>query len=438
MFRAGRKLPVKRFLSIAADDHHGPVGRLPRQRRARAAEYRPARRTSLIGVVPRLPHLLADLTGIHPTVETLAAQLLLAVVYASGLVALRRQAAGAALRGRAAAAAGLAPCAAPPHRAGAPPCLSASLRPRARPAAGRSGRRSTSPTAPACASASTWAAPSPKPSRSIATRCASCSRSSCRPRTTAEQGVALGVAQALQRLLASPALCRFQPRVWPTAPPRRSTRCLKAILPWSALSAWPRGGPPRGREAHAHRRYHPRPRSHAAYGLPLPRHHRWPAAPRRAGGRARPGRGGRGRHRRQRGLQRGRQRAMSGWCMGVARELGLPATGGPRSLRRLWPGSAHPDGGDQRQHHAADAPDRRAGGGRADQGGRPLAAGRHARRRRRDEHGPVARAPAAHRALRPGGLARRGAALGRVLDGIFLEVGGTSTNLGVIRAASRR
>jgi high-affinity iron transporter len=88
MFRAGRKLPIKRFLSIAATiimalsvaflgnavSQLQNVGLLPV--------------TSLIGVVPRLPHLLADLTGFHPTVETIAAQLLLAAVYASGLVAL--------------------------------------------------------------------------------------------------------------------------------------------------------------------------------------------------------------------------------------------------------------------------------------------------------------------------------------------------------------
>jgi high-affinity iron transporter len=86
MFRAGRKLPVGRFLGIAASiimvlsvaflgnavqelQNVGLIGA-----------------TSLIGVVPRLPHLLAELTGLHPTVETLGAQAALATVYIVGAV----------------------------------------------------------------------------------------------------------------------------------------------------------------------------------------------------------------------------------------------------------------------------------------------------------------------------------------------------------------
>ena len=40
--------------------------------------------TSLLGVFPRLPRPLADFTGIHPTVETLAAQAILAAIYILG------------------------------------------------------------------------------------------------------------------------------------------------------------------------------------------------------------------------------------------------------------------------------------------------------------------------------------------------------------------
>ena len=45
--------------------------------------------TSLIGLVPRLPRLLAELTGFHPTVETLAAQAVLTLVYVGGWVYMR-------------------------------------------------------------------------------------------------------------------------------------------------------------------------------------------------------------------------------------------------------------------------------------------------------------------------------------------------------------
>ncbi|MFQ5813974.1 MAG: FTR1 family protein, partial [Anaerolineae bacterium] len=40
--------------------------------------------TSLLGTVPRLPRLLADFTGVHPTLETLGAQTLLIFVYIAG------------------------------------------------------------------------------------------------------------------------------------------------------------------------------------------------------------------------------------------------------------------------------------------------------------------------------------------------------------------
>ncbi|HMA35616.1 MAG TPA: FTR1 family protein [Chloroflexia bacterium] len=86
MFRAGRKLPVGRFLSIAATIimilSVAFLGNAVRQ----LQDIGVLGTTSLIGVVPRLPHLLAELTGIHPTVETIVAQLALAAVYAGGVV----------------------------------------------------------------------------------------------------------------------------------------------------------------------------------------------------------------------------------------------------------------------------------------------------------------------------------------------------------------
>ncbi len=45
--------------------------------------------TTLLQFLPRLPHALATFTGFHPTLETIAAQLLLAGVYIAGLVALQ-------------------------------------------------------------------------------------------------------------------------------------------------------------------------------------------------------------------------------------------------------------------------------------------------------------------------------------------------------------
>jgi len=88
MFRAGRKLPIKRFLAIAATIimvlSVAFLGNAVRE----LQDVGILGTTSLLGIVPRLPHLLADLTGIHPTLETIGAQLVLAAVYASGLVAL--------------------------------------------------------------------------------------------------------------------------------------------------------------------------------------------------------------------------------------------------------------------------------------------------------------------------------------------------------------
>lgn len=45
--------------------------------------------TSLINIVPRLPYLVAQLTGIHPTLETIGAQVILSAIYAAGFVWVR-------------------------------------------------------------------------------------------------------------------------------------------------------------------------------------------------------------------------------------------------------------------------------------------------------------------------------------------------------------
>ena len=90
MFRAGRKLPIKRFLSIAATiimvlsvaflgnavlslQNIGVIG------------------STSDRVVPRLPYLLAELTGIHPALEPLLAQLALTLIYVGGAVAMLRR-----------------------------------------------------------------------------------------------------------------------------------------------------------------------------------------------------------------------------------------------------------------------------------------------------------------------------------------------------------
>ncbi|MGI8589084.1 MAG: FTR1 family iron permease [Chloroflexia bacterium] len=84
MFRAGRKLPVGRFLAIAATIIMALsvafLGNAVRE----LQNIGVIGTTSLLGTVPRLPHLLAELTGIHPTLETIAAQLVLTAIYVGG------------------------------------------------------------------------------------------------------------------------------------------------------------------------------------------------------------------------------------------------------------------------------------------------------------------------------------------------------------------
>jgi high-affinity iron transporter len=72
-------IPLLMLLSVAFAG--GAVAQL------QAAGYVPV--TSAIKVVPRLPYFIAELTGIHPTYETLGVQLALLIVYAAALVGLR-------------------------------------------------------------------------------------------------------------------------------------------------------------------------------------------------------------------------------------------------------------------------------------------------------------------------------------------------------------
>ncbi len=89
MFRLGRKLPVKTFLGAAATIimvlSVAFLGNAVRE----LQDIGLINATSLIGLVPRLPRLLAELTGIHPTLETLGAQAVLTLVYLGGWVYMR-------------------------------------------------------------------------------------------------------------------------------------------------------------------------------------------------------------------------------------------------------------------------------------------------------------------------------------------------------------
>jgi high-affinity iron transporter len=83
IFRLGRKLPIKTFLSLAVvlvmAMSVAFVGNAVRE--LQQATYLPI---TFLEDVPRLPIFLADLTGWHPTLESLLAQAVLATVYLAG------------------------------------------------------------------------------------------------------------------------------------------------------------------------------------------------------------------------------------------------------------------------------------------------------------------------------------------------------------------
>lgn len=88
ILRAGRKLRIRAFMTLAV----GIVMLLSVAFIGKGAqglqESGLINATSLIGVFPRLPRPVAEFTGIHPTVETLAAQAFLLSVYIIGGVAM--------------------------------------------------------------------------------------------------------------------------------------------------------------------------------------------------------------------------------------------------------------------------------------------------------------------------------------------------------------
>jgi high-affinity iron transporter len=84
ILRAGRQLPIRVFMRAAVTIvillSVAFIGNGVRE----LQETGLLNATSLIGSFPRLPRLVAELTGIHPTVETLAAQVVLLSIYILG------------------------------------------------------------------------------------------------------------------------------------------------------------------------------------------------------------------------------------------------------------------------------------------------------------------------------------------------------------------
>ncbi len=89
LFRTGKKMQVVSYLKIAVPllmvMSVAFIGTAVEQ--LQEAGFIGA--TSLLGVFPRLPHVVAQLTGIHPTIETLTAQIVLALVYVGGFIWVR-------------------------------------------------------------------------------------------------------------------------------------------------------------------------------------------------------------------------------------------------------------------------------------------------------------------------------------------------------------
>jgi high-affinity iron transporter len=89
LFRTGKKMQVVSYLKIAVPLlmvlSVAFIGTAVQQ--LQEAGFIGA--TSLLGIFPRLPHVVAQLTGIHPTVETLGAQVILAAIYVGGFIWVR-------------------------------------------------------------------------------------------------------------------------------------------------------------------------------------------------------------------------------------------------------------------------------------------------------------------------------------------------------------
>jgi high-affinity iron transporter len=80
---AGRRVPIKRFLQVAVilimALSVAFIGNA-----VRALQELGLVAVSFIETAPRLPIFLSDLIGYHPTVQTIAAQIILAAVYVAG------------------------------------------------------------------------------------------------------------------------------------------------------------------------------------------------------------------------------------------------------------------------------------------------------------------------------------------------------------------
>jgi high-affinity iron transporter len=85
IFRAGRRIPVKTFLGIAVVMIMALSVALVGNA-VRALQEATVIPVTFLEGVPRLPIFLADLTGWHPTLQTIVAQAILAAVYVAGAV----------------------------------------------------------------------------------------------------------------------------------------------------------------------------------------------------------------------------------------------------------------------------------------------------------------------------------------------------------------
>lgn len=89
ILRAGRRLPVRLFLRLAVAIVIVLSITFVGQAIQDMQEAGFMNATSLIGIVPRLPRAVADMTGIHPTLETLTGQIVMIGIYLASYVAIK-------------------------------------------------------------------------------------------------------------------------------------------------------------------------------------------------------------------------------------------------------------------------------------------------------------------------------------------------------------
>jgi high-affinity iron transporter len=97
ILRAGRRLPVRLFLRLAVAIVIVLSITFVGQAIQDMQEAGFMNATSLIGIVPRLPRAVADMTGIHPTVETLTGQIVMIGIYLASYAAIKFSAARTAM-----------------------------------------------------------------------------------------------------------------------------------------------------------------------------------------------------------------------------------------------------------------------------------------------------------------------------------------------------